>query len=500
MRYIKDILRLKLQEHHSHQHIASALGISKGVVAKYVKLANTAGLQWSQIQDLDETVLHNRLIGVHQRSSNFVPPGYGHLHQELRRKGMTLMLLWQEHSEAHPDQSVHSYSQFCENYRRFAKTLKRSMRQVHRAGEKMFIDYCGPTVALTTGERAHIFVSALGASGYTFAYATAHETTADWLGATAQALRFYGGCTELIVPDNPKAMIACADRYEPRVNDTVLDFARHYSTSVLPARPRHPQDKARAESAVQVVERWILMRLRHHSFETVDEVNQAIAPLLTQLNNKPFQKLPGSRASVFAQIDAPALRALPTQTWEWAVFKTVKVHIDQHIEFEGHRYSVPHTLVGVTLELRVTQRTVEVLHRGQRVASHARCAHKGGFTTVPEHLSAAHRAHMQWTPERLIHWGQDMGVATGALVTRILATRPHPEHGYRACLALLLLAKRYGKSRLEAASVIALELGSTRSADVREILVNARDQVVPDTGAQWVSPAHANVRGAAHYH
>ncbi|MBE0474979.1 MAG: transposase [Rhodoferax sp.] len=203
MRYIFDILRLKLQQHHSHQHIADALGISKGVVTKYVKLASKAGLQWPQIQTLDETALHTRLMGTPQRASSFVAPDYGHLHQELGRKGMTLMLLWQEHSESHPGESVHSYSQFCENYRRFAKTLKRSMRQIHRAGQKMFIDNCGPTVALTSGERAQIFVSALGASGYTFAYATARETTADWLGATAQALRFYGGCVELIVPDNP---------------------------------------------------------------------------------------------------------------------------------------------------------------------------------------------------------------------------------------------------------------------------------------------------------
>ena len=500
MRQIKDVLRLKLELHHSHQHIVASLGISKGVVAKYVKLASTAGLYWPQIQSMDETALHSRLIGAPQRASTFVAPDYAKLRQELQRKGMTLMLLWQEHSEQHPDESIHSYSQFCENYRRFAKTLKRSMRQIHRAGEKLFIDYAGPTVGLTDGSRAHIFVSALGASGYTFAYATPRETMADWLGATAQALRFYGGVVELIVPDNPKAMIANPDRYEPRANDTVLDFARHYGTSVLPARPRHPQDKAKAESAVQVVERWILMRLRLHRFETVDEVNEAIAPLLKQLNNKPFQKLSGCRASVFAEIDAPALRSLPMQTWEMAVFKTVKVHIDSHIEFGEHYYSVPHALVGLYLEVRATQRTVEILHRGQRVASHMRSAHKGKFTTITEHLPAAHRAHLQWSPERLIHWGKDIGVATGSLVTRMLVTRQHPEHGYRACLALLSLAKRYGKARLEAACLIALELGTTRSADVREILANGRDQAPPSTTSDWVSPVHANVRGPAHYH
>jgi transposase len=372
MRYIKDVLRLKLELHHSHQHITTAFGLSKGVVTKYVKLAHLAGLQWAQIQAMDETALHTRLLGVPQRASSFAVPDYAQIRQALQRKGMTLMLLWQEHSERHPDDSVHSYFQFCENYRQFAKTLKRSMRQIHRAGEKLFIDYAGPTVALSDASRAHIFVAALGASGYTFAYATPRETTADGLGATAQALRFYGGCPELIVPDNPKALIAHPDRYEPRANDTVLDFARHYGTSVLPARPRHPQDKAKAESAVQVVERWILMRLRHQQFETVDCVNEAIAPLLVQLNNKPFQKLPGSRASVFAQLDAPALRALPLQIWEWAVFKTVEIHIDQHIGFEGHRYSVPHALVGLTLEVRVTQ----------RVASNLRCGHKGGFSTL----------------------------------------------------------------------------------------------------------------------
>ena len=499
MRQIKDVLRLKLELHHSHQHIAASLGISKGVVAKYIKLASDQGLYWPQIEPMSETDLHNRLFSPQRRASSFVAPDFAQMHQELRRKGMTLMLLWQEHSERHPDDTIHSYSQFCENYRRFAKTLKRSMRQVHRAGEKLFIDYAGPTIGLVDGNRAHIFVAAMGASGYTFAYATPRETMGDWLGATAQALRFYGGCAELIVPDNPKALIANPDRYEPRANDTVLEFARHYNTSVLPARPRRPQDKAKAESAVQVVERWIMMRLRHHRFETVDEVNEAIVPLLQRLNTKPFQKLPGSRASVFAEIDAPALRALPLQAWELAEFKTVKVHIDTHIEFDHHYYSVPHPLIGQSLEVRATQRCVEVLHRGQRVASHARSAQKGKFTTVLEHLPKAYRAHLQWSPERLIHWGLDIGAATGSLVKRLLTERKHPEHGYRACLALLSLAKRFGKPRLEAACLIALTLGTTKGSHVRDILTNGRDLVKPSTAVEWVSPAHANVRGAAYY-
>ena len=498
MRKIRDVLRLKLETKLSHERTAAALNLSKGVVAKYVTLANAAGLDWAQIQALDDTALHNRLLGPPQRASAFVQPDYGRMHQELRRKGMTMMLLWQEHVAQHPGACTHQYSQFCVNYRTYAQSLKRSMRQIHRAGEKLFIDYAGPTVELTDASRAHIFVAALGASSYTYACATPRESMADWLGATAQALRFFGGVPQLIVPDNPKALIAHADRYEPRANETVHDFARHYGTSFLPARPYHPQDKGKVESAVQVVERWILMRLRHQRFASVDDVNEAITPLLEQLNARAFQKLPGSRASAFAQLDAPALQPLPLQTWELAVYKTVRVHIDQHIEFEGHRYSVPQSLVGQVLEARVTARTVELLHRGQRVASHLRCAHKGGFTTVPEHLSAAHRAHLEWTPERLIHWGNTIGVATGALITRLLETRRHPEHGYRACLGLLSLAKRFTHPRLEAACVVALALGTTNSTHVRDILLNGRDRVTPAT-QEWTSPEHVHVRGPGYY-
>lgn len=500
MRKIKDVLRLKLDAQLSHERIAASLGLSKGVVAKYVSLAAAAGLDWQTIQTLSETALERHLVGGRpDRPSHYVLPDYGRIHQELRRKGMTLMLLWEEYAAQHPGHSTWRYSQFCENYRRYALRLKRSMRQTHRAGEKLFIDYAGPTVALTDGSHAHIFVAALGASSYTFACATPRETMADWLGACAQALSFFGGVPQLIVPDNPRALIANPNRYEPRANDTVQDFARHYGTSVLPARPRHPQDKAKVESAVQVVERWILMRLRHQKFESVDDVNEAIAPLLEQLNAKAFQKLPGSRASAFAELDAPALQALPLQPWEFASYKTVRVHIDHHIEIEGHRYSVPQSLVGQVLEARVTARAVELLHRGQRVAAHPRSAQRGGFTTVAEHLSAAHRAHREWTPERLIHWGQSIGVATGRTVARLLAERRHPEHGYRACLGLLSLAKKYGKPRLEAACLVALELGTTKYSHVRDILANGRDQVRASSTPEWTSPQHAHVRGPGYY-
>jgi transposase len=354
--------------------------------------------------------------GRAERPSHYVQLDFGRIHQELGREGMTRMLLWKEYVAQHPQQSTWRYSQFCENYRRYALRLKRSMRQIHRAGETVFIDYACPTVELTDGSRAHIFVAALGASSYTFACATPRETMADWLHGCSRALSFFGGVPQLIVPDNPRAVISNPNRYEPRTNDTVVDFARHHGTSVLPVRPRHPQDKARAESAVQVVQRRILMRLRNQRFTSVDDLNEAMAPLLDRLNSKPFQRLPGSRASTFADLDAPALQQLRLQPWEFAVFRTVRVHIDHHVEVDGHRYSVSQALVSQLIEARITAHAVELLHRGQRVAAHARSAHKGGFTTVVEHLPAAHRVHLQWTPERLIRWGQSIGVATGRTV------------------------------------------------------------------------------------
>ena len=419
---------------------------------------------------------------------------------------MTLALLWEEYcaetADLHsPDNPVKPwrYSQFCENYRRFAKRLKRSMRQTHRAGEKLFIDFAGPTVELTDGQRASIFVAAMGASGYCFATATPAQTAADWLGATAQALAFYGGVPQLIVPDNPRALVAQANRYEPKLTESALDFARHYGCSMLPARAYHPQDKAKVELSVQLVERWILARLRKQRFDSVQDVNEAIAPLLTYLNERAFQKLPGCRASAFAQIDAPALMALPTQPWEWAVFKTVRVHVDSHVEFEGHRYSAPNALVGQELELRVTAHVVEMLNRGQRVASHIRCAHKGGFTTVAEHLPQRHQAHAQWTPERLVSWGERIGLACAQTVQLMLARPRHPEHAYRACLGLLSLSKRYGEQRLEAACAMARQVGTTKYTHIRDILVNRRDLLEQSPSSEWSSPVHAHVRGAGYY-
>jgi transposase len=499
-RMIKSVLHHTLCLGYSQRHCAQALGVSKGVVAKYLAAAAAAGLDWAAIEPLSELALEQRLSPARAGAGTTVIPDYAAIHRELSRKGITLMLLWQEYQADHVGQRTLQYSQFCERYRQYAKTLKRSMRQVHRAGEKLFVDFAGPTLALADGTRAHLFVSAMGASHYTYAQALPGQKTADWIAGMAGALDFMGGVPELIVPDNPRAVIAQPDRYEPRVNDTVLDFAQHYGCSILPARPYTPQDKASVESAVQVVERWILARLRHTRPASLGAANRAIQPLLTQLNARSFQKLPGSRASVFASIDAPALRPLPTSRYEYARFKSVRVHVDYHVEVDGHRYSVPHALVGSALDARFTAHTVELLHRGNRVALHVRSDRRGGFTTVDAHMPAAHRAHRQWTPQRLIDWGLSIGMATGTLIEQLLLRHKHPEHGYRSALGLLSLAKRYGKDRLEAACAIALALHASYYRTVRDILINGRDRLDQPAGTDWHSPQHEHLRGARSYH
>ena len=508
MHTIKECLRLKWECGLSHAQVARALGLSKGVVSKYVARAEAAGLDWVALSALDETGIAAKLGGrVPTVRGERAPIDGAWVHRELRRKGVTRWLLWQEYCEANADRPTYRYTQFCQHQQDYAGSLRRSMRQLHRAGEKLFIDYAGPTVGIVdadTGElrRAHIFVAVLGASNYTYACATPGETQADWLRGLSQALTFFGGVPALVVPDNPRALIARPDRYEPVLNRAAQACAQHYGMAILPARPRRPQDKAKVEVGVQVVERWILARLRHEVFFTLAALNHAIAELLVDLNARPFKKLAGCRRAWFETIDRPALLPLPTQPYEVARFALCKVNIDYHVDIDGHYYSVPHALVRKSVEARITDTTVEILHGGQRVASHVRSHARGRHSTVTEHMPAAHRAHLEWTPARFKHWACDIGPAAGQLVEHLLTDRPHPEMGYRSCLGLLSLARQYGHPRLEAACARALAIGSRTRKSVLSILRGGLDQQpLPGAAAQtnWVSPEHANLRGPAYY-
>ena len=506
MRQIRETLRLHLQAGLSYSEVARALKLSKSVVGKYVSLARVADIDWSAAQTLSDEALEARLYQpAVPRASYQLAPDFGVVHQELKRPGVTLMLLWEEYAIGNAQ--AYKYTSFCIKYREFALRQQRSMRQIHLAGEKLFVDYAGDTVPLVdaaTGEitRAQIFVATLGASNYTFACATPRQTTADWIGAQVLALEFIGGAPKLIVPDQTRSLIKTRDRYDPEPNRTYEEFARHYGSVVLAARPAHPRDKPKVEAAVLLVQRWILARLRNRCFFNLAELNRAIGELLIDLNNRPFKKLPGCRRSAFESIDAPALRPLPTTRYAISRWKTgAKVNIDHHVEFEGHYYSVPHRLVGVKVDVRVTGELLECFASNQRVAGHIVSSVPGHFTTTPDHMPASHRAHLEWTPAKLIAWGQRIGVSTAAVVTWQMQHRPHPEQGYRACLGLLALVRRYSAERLEAACTRAMAIRAPYLKSVTNILkcgLDRQPSLLPATSSPVIE--HENVRGPDYYH
>jgi transposase len=506
MRKIKEVLRLKWAQGLSNRRIAASSGIGRPTVSEYLRRAEEAGLSWPLPADLDDARLERLLFPPPPDLPAQVRgiPDWRHIHQELRHKGVTLFLLWQEYRQNHPD--GYQYSWFCEHYRAWQGKLDVVMRQDHRAGEKLFVDYAGQTVPVidrSTGEirEAQIFVAVLGASNYTYAEATWSQTLPDWIGSHVRTFRFLGGVPELVVPDNLKSGVSKAHRYEPDTNPTYQDMAAHYGVAVLPTRVRKPRDKAKVESGVLVVERWILAALRHRQFFSLAELNAAISELLVRLNDRPFRKLPGCRREHFEQMDRPALQPLPAEPYVYAEWKKARVHIDYHVAVDGHYYSVPYALVKREVEVRITRNTIEYFHRGNRVASHRRSYQKGRHTTDPAHMPEAHRQAGEWSPERLAKWAAKTGPATEKLIRTVLGSRKHPQQAYRSCLGILRLGKAYGEERLEAACRRALTLGSCRYKSIESILKHRLDEQPLEEQQELALPdTHDNIRGPAYYH
>jgi transposase len=489
--------------------LARALDLSVGAVSKYLRAVKAAGIDASEAETLSEVDLERRLFGPPSgnKPTTFVPPDCAWIHSELKRhRHVTLQLLWEEYAERYGS-AAYRRSAFCEIYRRWEKRLRRSMRQRHFAGEKLFVDYAGRTVPIydAQGEeafRAHVFVGALGASGCAYAEATRSESLPDWLASHVRALEFYGAAPTILVPDNPRVGVTRADRYEPELQRSYEEMAAHYRCVIIPTRPYRPKDKSRAELTVLLVCRWVLAKLRHQRFFSLEELNAAIRPLIHELNARPFQRLPGSRRSVFESLDRPAMRALPENPYVYAEWKERIVAFDYHIDVDRHYYSVPHALVGYSVWARFSATSVEVFFRSSRVATHARSYQRGAHTTLREHMPKSHRAHAEWSPKRLIQWGQSIGVSTGAIVEHLLRSKPHPEQGYRVCLGLLALAREYGERRLEAASHLALRLASPTRKSVTSILKSGRD-LHPPASTELLAlelPVHGNVRGPGYYH
>lgn len=511
MRKIKDILRLRYEAGLGYRGIASALNIGYGTVVDYLNRATQAGLSWPIPPELQERDLGRLLFPTQSRTGQrrFSEPDFPAIHQELPGKGVTKQLLWQEYRQQHPDDG-YSYAQFCHRYNLWLGQQQHSMRQIHPAGEKMFVDYCGPTMTVVnpdSGEcrQAQIFVGVLGASNYTFACATWSQKQEDWIKSHVKAFEFFGGVPQLVVPDNLKSAVRKTHRYEPDVNPSYQQMAAHYQTAIMPARPYKPKDKAKAEVAVQIVERWIMARLRHQTFFTLASLNQAIVLLLDELNRRPFKKLPGTRLSQFEQLDKPALRPLPAQPYEYSEIKQARVHIDYHIEYDRHYYSVPHHLVKQAVEVQASDTAIVIYSQGQRVASHPRSYRQGSHTTYTEHMPQSHRAMSEWSSERFLNWAGSIGAETHEVVRCILQEKRHEQQSFRRILALLSNAKKYGRERLNNACGRALLINSPTRSSVESILKQGLDQVAvenPDEGVQEELnlDAHENVRGEHYYH
>ena len=508
MRKITEVLKLKFDRGLSLREIAKSISASPSTVSDLLLRFRLSGVDWPLPPGLQESELEARLYprqGV--RSHDRPLPDFDTVHKELRRKGVTLQLLWQEYKQAYPEDG-YQYSQFCERYQRWRAKVDVVMRQTHRAGEKTFTDFSGdglPITDPTSGDirEAPLFVAALGASSYTYAEAFEDQQLRSWIDGHMHTFEYFQGVTEIIVPDNTRTAVTHPCHYEPDLNRTFQEMADHYDTVIIPARVRKPRDKAKVENAVLVAQRWILASLRNHQFFNLEQGNEAVWEKLEELNNRKFKKLEGSRRSLYETLDKPALKPLPRTRYEIALWSYPRVNIDYHVDIDGHYYSVPYPLVHEKLDARRTPSIVEVFFKGQRVASHARSYRKGQHTTLPEHMPPSHQQYLDWSPSRILAWAAKTGPATARLAETILASKRHPEQGYRACLGLLRLGeKTYGQQRLEAACVRALAIGASSYKSVQSILKNGLDhQPLPEEPAQAPTPilGHENVRGSEYY-
>jgi len=508
VRKIKEILRLKFDCGVSEREISRSCGVSRSTVADYLRRAAAARLSWPEASRLAEAQLEERLFPTEHIPSAVKrpPPDCEHIYNELRtyrRFNLTLSQLWLEYKEKHPD--GYQYTQFCEHYWRWRKKLDYVMRQEHRGGEKLFIDYSDglSIVDRVTGELVptQLFLAVWGASSYTYAEAALSQSLPDWIGAHRRGLEYFGCVPRVLVPDNLKSGVSKACKYEPDLNPTYADMAEHYGCAVLPARPRKPRDKAKVEAGILVAKRWILAVLRHRTFYSLADLNAAIRECLERLNTRPLKKLKKSRRELFGAIDLPHALPLPVKPYEYAEWYKARVQLNYHIEVDRQYYSVPYQLLHERLDIRLTAVTLEAFRKGVRVAAHVRSYHKYGYTTLPEHMPPEHRFYAEWNPARFVQWAGKTGEATARLVEKILAARPYPEQGYKACLGIINLTRDYEPVRVEAAARRALRFKTCSYRSMKAILSAGLDRQ-SDNGEQRYLPGlppHQNIRGPEYY-
>ena len=504
MRQIQEILRLKHQNQLSVREIARSCGLPTSTVGDYLKRAEAAGIGWPLPEGQNEEGLLAQLIAHPPEGTgdSLALPDWPGLHKELSRKGVTLLLLWQEYRQAQPE--GYGYSRFCELYQRWAGTLDPVLRQVHEPGEKMFVDWAGQTVPLYNAQdgsvsAAHLFVAVLGASNKTYVEAFENEQLSAWISAHCHAWAFFNGVSRVTVPDNLKTGVIRPCRYEPLLHRTYQELAEHYGTVIIPARKQKPRDKAKVEGGVLIAERQILAPLRDQRFFHVGEVNQAVAPLLAKLNEQAFQKLEGSRNSWFETLERGQLLPLPATPFELGTWSKAKVNIDYHVSVGNHFYSAPYQLIHQELDVRQTDKTVELFQHGKRVAAHVRSPQPGRATTREEHRPKSHQKHLQWTPSRILEWVKTIGPECARVVDKILAQWPHPEQGYRSAMGIIRLGKAVGSQRMEAACRRALHFNTCSYTSLKSILKNNLEAQPLEQELPLPSPVHENLRGGPYY-
>jgi transposase len=505
MRKIREVLRLTHELGLSVRQVSKATGIGKTAVGEFVARAKVIGITWPP-PEISDAELERRLFtpaGFHDGPTRKAPD-WAKVHEELKRRGVTRMILWEEHRAEVRD--GHGYARFCQLYGEWRKRLSPTMRQTHVAGDKLFVDWAGDTVPIIdamTGEvhQAHIFVAVLGASSYTYCEARWTETLPDWIGAHVNTLDFLGGVMKAAVPDNLKAGITKPSRYEPGINRTYQDLADHYGFVVLPTRVRKPRDKAKVENAVGIVSRYLLGRLRNRRFFSLAELNDATRECVTAINSKVMKRLNKTRDEMFASLDRPLLKALPVERYSYAEWKRCTVAPDYHVEVDEHYYSVPFRLLREFVDARYTNNTVELFHKGERVASHVRSRVPHKHTTLSEHMPSSHRRYAEWTPARMLRQAADIGPATVALFEAIMKAKPHPEQGFRSCLGVIRLLASYGPERIEAAAKRGNDIGATTYGSIKSILEKGLDKAYAPSQTSDTWPIqHANIRGRGYYH
>lgn len=511
MKKLREVLRLKYDCQLKHRQIGRAANISPSTVSYYTQAFKQAGLQWPLPEEMSDSELTLKLESfcpqLKIKSVNKHVPDFAQMHQELKRKEVTLLLLYEEYKSIYAEHA-YSYPEYCRRYRKWKKRCKASLRQTYKAGDKCFVDYAGPKVPIydactNSVHEAMIFIGVLGASNYTFAEATMTRQIPDWLGSHQRMFEFFGGVPHMVIPDNEKAGVTSACYYDPELNPNYCALAAHYNTTVLPTRPRHPRDKAKVETGVQIVERWILGRLRHQKFFSLKELNAAISELLKVLNQKPFKKLPGSRQSQFEQLDKPQLKPLPNTPYEHAIIKRAQVRLDYHIEVDKHYYSVPHQLIGKVVEYRLTTNFLEIYYQGLRIASHVRSHQMGQHTVVTEHMPEVHRRHQAWTPQTFIDWAQQKGQCSLLIAKAMIGRQANAECCYRIYLGLCNLAKRFGSDEFEKACRYASHIEAYQFKSIKSILEKRLYQTFIATAANddpaFEPKHHIHVRGANYY-